>query len=57
MKKNTSLLLHLIFAVIVIVELAGRLLDNIQMEYFAIHEEKCFYHTRIACLLLLLGGR
>jgi len=34
MKKNTSLYLHLIFAIIVIVELAGRLLDNIQMEYF-----------------------
>ena len=34
MKKNSSLLLHLLFAVIVIVELAGRLLDNIQMEYF-----------------------
>ncbi|MEA3460375.1 MAG: lysoplasmalogenase [Bacteroidota bacterium] len=34
MKKNTSLLLHLLFAVIVLVELLGRLLDNIQMEYF-----------------------
>ena len=34
MKKNTSLHLHLIFAIIVIIELAGRLLDNIQMEYF-----------------------
>lgn len=34
MKKNTSLLLHLLFAVIVIIELLGRLLDNIQMEYF-----------------------
>ena len=34
MKKNSSLILHLIFAVIVIVELLGRLLDNIQMEYF-----------------------
>jgi len=34
MKKNTSTYLHLVFAVIVIVELAGRLLDNIQMEYF-----------------------
>jgi uncharacterized membrane protein YhhN len=34
MKKNTSLLLHLIFAVIVIIELTGRLMDNIQMEYF-----------------------
>jgi len=34
MKNYTSLLLHLIFAVIVIVELAGRLLGTIQMEYF-----------------------
>lgn len=34
MKNNTSLLMHLLFAVIVIVELLGRLLDNIQMEYF-----------------------
>ena len=34
MKKNTSLYLHLFFAIIVVVELAGRLLDNIQMEYF-----------------------
>jgi len=34
MTKNSSLLLHLLFAVIVIVELLGRLLDNIQMEYF-----------------------
>ena len=34
MKKNSSLYLHLIFAVIVIIELLGRLLDNIQMEYF-----------------------
>ena len=34
MKKNSSLLLHLLFVVIVIVELLGRLLDNIQMEYF-----------------------
>ena len=34
MKKNSSLLMHLLFAVIVIVELLGRLLDNIQMEYF-----------------------
>lgn len=34
MKKNTSLLLHLVFAVIVIIELTGRLMDNIQMEYF-----------------------
>lgn len=34
MKKNTSLLMHLLFAIIVIVELLGRLLDNIQMEYF-----------------------
>lgn len=34
MKNNTSLLMHLLFAIIVIVELLGRLLDNIQMEYF-----------------------
>jgi uncharacterized membrane protein YhhN len=34
MKKNASLLMHLLFAVIVIVELLGRLLGNIQMEYF-----------------------
>jgi len=34
MKKNTSLSMHLLFAVIVIIELLGRLLDNIQMEYF-----------------------
>jgi uncharacterized membrane protein YhhN len=34
MKKNTSLLMHLLFAVIVIIELTGRLVDNIQMEYF-----------------------
>jgi uncharacterized membrane protein YhhN len=34
MKNNTSLLLHLLFAVIVIIELIGRLVDNIQMEYF-----------------------
>ena len=35
MKKSTPLLLHLLFAVIVIVELIGRLVENIQMEYFA----------------------
>ena len=34
MKNSASLMLHLFFAVIVIVELLGRLLDNIQMEYF-----------------------
>jgi len=34
MKNSTSLLMHLLFAVIVIVELLGRLMDNIQMEYF-----------------------
>lgn len=34
MKKNTSLLMHLLFALIVIIELIGRLVDNIQMEYF-----------------------
>jgi uncharacterized membrane protein YhhN len=33
MKRNTSLLMHLIFAAIVIIELAGRLVDKIQMEY------------------------
>ena len=33
MKKNTSLLMHLIFTTIVIIELTGRLLDYIQMEY------------------------
>lgn len=33
MKKNTSLVMHLLFAVIVILELLGRLLDNIRMEY------------------------
>ena len=35
MKNRTSLLMHLLFALIVIVELLGRLLDNIQLEYFA----------------------
>jgi uncharacterized membrane protein YhhN len=34
MKNSTSRMLHLLFAVIVLVELLGRLLDNIQMEYF-----------------------
>lgn len=34
MKKNSSLLMHIVFAVIVIIELTGRLMDNIQMEYF-----------------------
>ena len=34
MKKNTSLAMHLLFSIIVIVELLGRLLDNIRMEYF-----------------------
>lgn len=34
MKKNTSLTMHLLFSIIVIVELLGRLLDNIRMEYF-----------------------
>jgi uncharacterized membrane protein YhhN len=33
MKNRTSLLLHLIFAVIVLVELSGRFVDNIQLEY------------------------
>ena len=34
MKKTTSLVLHLLFAVIVIVELTGRYTDNINLEYF-----------------------
>lgn len=34
MKNRTSILLHLIFTVIVVVELVGRLTDNINMEYF-----------------------
>ena len=34
MKKNISLLMHLPFAVIVLVELLGRLLDRIHMEYY-----------------------
>lgn len=34
MKKTTSLILHLLFAVIVIVELTGRFTDNINLEYF-----------------------
>lgn len=33
MKKQTSLILHLIFLVIVIIELAGRFTDNINLEY------------------------
>lgn len=33
MKNRSSLLLHLVFAVIVIVELTGRFLDNINLEY------------------------
>lgn len=33
MQKRTSLLLHLLFAVIVVVELTGRFLDNIHLEY------------------------
>ena len=33
MKNRTSLLLHLIFALIVLVELSGRWMENIQMEY------------------------
>lgn len=33
MKRNTSLWLHLLFAVIVIVELTGRLIGDVQMEY------------------------
>ena len=34
MKNKTSLYLHLVFAVIVILELTGRILDKIQIEYF-----------------------
>lgn len=34
MKKNTSLILHLIFAVIVLVELVGRIVETVQLEYF-----------------------
>ena len=33
MQKRTSLLLHLLFAVIVLVELAGRFTDKIELEY------------------------
>ena len=33
MNKNTSLLMHLLFALIVIIELVGRLVDTIQLEY------------------------
>ena len=33
MKTRTSLLLHLIFVIIVVVELTGRLVDNIHLEY------------------------
>lgn len=33
MKNRSSLLLHLVFAVIVIVELCGRFVDNINLEY------------------------
>ena len=33
MKNRTSLLLHLIFAIIVVVELTGRFTDNINLEY------------------------
>jgi uncharacterized membrane protein YhhN len=33
MKNRTSLLLHLVFAIIVLVELLGRYLDNIHLEY------------------------
>ena len=33
MKNRTSLWLHLVFAIIVIVELSGRFLDNINLEY------------------------
>lgn len=33
MKKRTSLILHLIFLLIVVIELAGRFTDNINLEY------------------------
>jgi uncharacterized membrane protein YhhN len=33
MKTRTSLLLHLVFAIIILVELTGRLVDNINLEY------------------------
>jgi len=33
MQKQTSLILHLIFLVIVVIELAGRFTDNINLEY------------------------
>lgn len=35
MQKRTFLLLHFLFAVIVLIELAGRFLDNIRLEYMA----------------------
>ncbi len=33
MQKRTSIILHLLFAVIVVVELTGRFMDRIQLEY------------------------
>jgi uncharacterized membrane protein YhhN len=33
MKKRTSLILHLLLLIIVVIELAGRLFDNINLEY------------------------
>ncbi len=33
MKNRTSILLHMVFAIIVIVELTGRFVDNINLEY------------------------
>jgi uncharacterized membrane protein YhhN len=33
MKKQTSLILHLVLAVIVVIELTGRITDNINLEY------------------------
>ena len=33
MQKRTSIILHLLFAVIVVVELTGRFIDRIQLEY------------------------
>ena len=35
MKKRSSLFLHLVFALVVLMELSGRLLDNISLEYMA----------------------
>lgn len=58
--KNRNLILHLIFAIIVIVELLGRLIDNINLEYgakplimvwiaiyFLLHAEKKSFRTPV----------